>query len=570
MNCRFIRRRVPALCALGALVLTLIGCGESKQTATASAALPSPSAGQVAPASAAPKASFYAASRFAEQASFGPTPALVAELQTKGFERWIDEQFALPVATIDIAPVANRFDSQNADESAYARVQFGNLALTAPDQLRLRVVWSLSQWLVMGGKSADALGRVTWLQMLMQQAFGNYGSLLRELSIHPMMGYFLDNAQNRPKSAECPACAPNENFARELLQLFSIGVLELQTDGTPRLDRRGKVIETYTQNDVAELARALTGWGFNPDPPNRQPFDWGNWRKPMAPSTWPPERDAGRKVVLGKVLPAGQAARKDLDDVIDLLMAHPNVAPFISLRLIQHLVTSDPTPAYLGRVAAKFRDNGAGVAGDLKATVKAVLLDEEARRGDVPAQAPRGFGKYREPYLWYWAVLRNLDCKRYLKLRAAASTSGMDPSYFNPLYDLMEQESVFGFYMPTDRAPGSQLLAPEQAIVTAVHHAERFYMLRGMRWSESGRADNAVYLNAGCDLQPLVTAFSRSPAEFTAYVERRYFRSAMPPLLRQSIEHLMRTPSWDVNAPDDGALTMLGFALATPQFGVIR
>ena len=250
--------------------------------------------------------------------------------------------------------------------------------MAAPDQLRLRAAWSLLLFVTNTGTN---IGRVNWLNLVQRHAFGRYGDFLRDVSVDASMGNYLDNARNRPRSAECPSCAPNENYARELMQLFSLGLYKLNPDGTPTLDIRGRKVETYSQRDVEELARALTGW-MN----DRRDPSWPDdgLSRPLIPSPYPTDRDSGAKTVLGRAFPAGQSQQKDLDDTVAMLMGHPNIAPFVGLRLIQHLVMSNPPPAYVSRVATAFRGNGAATDGDMKAVIKAVLLDPEARRGDDP------------------------------------------------------------------------------------------------------------------------------------------------------------------------------------------
>ncbi len=549
--------------------LLLVACGGGREAPqgipTVAAALPS--AGQVASAASAPSVSFYAASRFAEQASFGPTPALVAELRSKGFERWIDEQLALPASQIDTAPFQAFVDPTPQSEHRAYQAAFPNLAIGANDQLRLRMTWSLSQFLTISDNKGDLVGAVHWINMLQRQALGGYGELLFQLSVHPMMGQYLDNHQNRPKSAECNHCAPNENFARELMQLFSIGVVKLHADGTAQRDSRGRALETYTQRDVEELARTLTGWDMDPNPPNRGNRNWANWAKPMVPTTWPPLRDAGAKTVMGKNFPAAQSQTKDLRDVVDLLMAHPNTAPFVATRLIQHFVKSNPSPAYVGRVAAKFINNGGGVKGDLKAVVKAVLLDAEARAGDHPAGLGVDHGKLREPFLHRTAVWRGLGCT------AAPRTSWGDVATTG-VQRPFSPESVFSFYAPNDRAPGSNLLAPEQKLVSANELTDRLNLLGWPRqWDNQTQTDNfSNYIDAGCQVNALNSAYAQSPRHYLDFIAERYFRGAMPPTLRSNIEQFINLPNppFNKNVPFDGANRMLSFALTTPYFGVIK
>ena len=560
------------------LVLTACGGGSAPDAApnvqTKATAEPVASAGQVAPAAAAAKLSFFAASRFAEQVSFGPTPALVAEIQAKGFEKWIDDQFAVAATPIDVVPAEAVYaigqnDPVPQEIGAYATNQFARLALAGNDQLRLRVMWSLSQFVVASTRSSEPPAHVVWANLLYRNALGNYKTLLREASVDRHMGAYLNNDQNRPKSAECMHCAPNENFARELMQLFSLGVFKLNPDGTAQRDGRGRFVETYTQRDVEELARVLTGWTTDPNPTNRPPRNWGNWGKPMVPSTWPPERDAGSKTVLGKVFPAGQTTTKDLDDAIDMLMAHANIAPFVSLRLIQHLVKSNPSPAYVGRVAAKFNNNGSGVKGDMKAAVKALLLDSEARAGDSPSTARSDDGKFREPFLYSTAMWRGLGCTSFPVYHWNSSSPA-----FSGTQRPFEQSSVFSFYAPTDRAPGSNLLAPEQRLANTEELRNR---TNQASWpvtfdNVARRQDVSRLRTAGCDIDALSAAFFKSPTAYADYLSARYFRGAMPPTLRSNLNDIMslQGPPYNTADPTQGPLVMLNYATLTPYFGAMK
>ncbi|MBK9236497.1 MAG: DUF1800 family protein [Rhodoferax sp.] len=374
--------------------------------------------------------SAYAAARAADQVSFGATPALVAQMQQMGLEAWIDQQLALPPSIISAPRYVIDYvrNDPQAESKArrFAPDSFYTLAMIGPDQLRLRVNWAMQQFVP---AASDAYPIVEYFNMFQRNALGNYGTFLRELSVDPAMGAFLSNNQNRPRSTQCPDCAPNENWARELMQLFSIGVVQLNTDGTIKRDAKDKPMETYTQKDVEELARAFTGWRLAQTTPPPPDTNWQNAPNPMEPDPWEFARDSGAKTVLGTRFAAGQSARQDLETAISMLMAHPNIAPFVSLRLIQHLVTSNPSPQYLGRVASVFRNNGQGVVGDMKATVKAVLLDPEARRGDVPGTDRAGFGKLREPVLFITAAMRGLGCRTALKWNDGNSfgTRGQSP-----------------------------------------------------------------------------------------------------------------------------------------------
>ena len=560
---------------LGLLAVGLAACGggrtgaEAEATASAPSteAAATPSAGQVAAPVAVAQVSFYAASRFAEQASFGPTPALVADVRSKGFDKWIDDQFALPASQIDTSTFQSFIDPTPNDEWDRYRIAFPKMAIGAADQLRSRVTLALSQFIVTSDRKGDVVGAVYWVNMLQQNALGRYGDLLYAMSVHPHMAQYLDNNQNRPKSAECPSCAANENFAREIMQLFSIGVNKLNADGTPMRDNRGRMIETYTQKDVEELARVFTGWEFSNVPPNRPNRNWGNWAKSMVPTTWPPLRDAGAKLVLGKAFPAGQSQDKDLRDAIDMLMAHQNTAPFVATRLIQHLVKSNPTPAYVGRVAAKFINNGGGVKGDLKAVVKAVLLDAEARVGDNPTTSRTDDGKVREPFLHRTAAWRGLQCTQTPRTNWGDIATSFAQRPFNA-------ESVFSFYAPTDRAPGSNLLAPEQKLITANELTDRLAAIDWpRRWDNVNQTnDLSRYRDAGCQIDALIAIYAQGTRPFIDWLSERYFRGAMPPTLRSTIEQIVNqtNPPWNTKQPAEGPIRMLAFALASPYYGVIK
>lgn len=555
---RWLRPVLPLLFPL-LFVLLLTACsggaGDDGASAPAPPAAgspdPEPGAGATAPTA---PVSYYAAARFADQASFGATPALVAEIQSKGFAGWIDAQFALPVSQIDGSAIA-RYDSEVAGEGARAwnhgTARLHASLIDAPDQLRRRVSWSLSQFIVTAMNKIEPYGALTWSNLLQRQAFGNYGALLRATATSPAMGWYLDNLSNRPTSRECSWCAPNENYARELMQLFALGVVELNIDGTPRRDAAGKPIETYSQKDVEELARALTGWAYGG---NYDRTDYRRYDGELVPDPWSAAHDRGAKTVLGQSFPANAGAAEELDTVVKLLMGHRNIAPFVSLRLIQHLVTSDPSPAYLARVATVFRNNGQGVAGDLRAVVKAILLDPEARRGDVPGIEANGFGKMREPVLWYTGLLRGLGCREPLRWN-----DGVDASLAIPAQRPYDAASVFSFYLPTDRAPGSNLLAPEQRLLNAEE----------LSWRLNTAIANGVLRPAtSCDASAFGRAFASSPAAFADLVSERYFRGAMPAALRQELVALAPT-LWGAT-PDHKAINLLQFALASPYYGVIR
>jgi uncharacterized protein (DUF1800 family) len=552
---------VVSICFLGFLP----GCGKSTDVDPAAVAqekgVVSASAGQVTASAAGGLLTPYAAARIADQVSFGPTSALTAELSKKGLEAWITDQYALPVSLITAPEFVINFDNLEPVASAkawnYLNGSYSDFLVSAPDQLRLRVSWALFNFIPVNGK-IQSYGILEHVNLLQRHAFGNYRAFLKELSMHPSMGGFLDNVQNRPTSPECPNCAPNENYARELMQLFALGVVKLNPDGTTIRDAKGKPIETYDQEDVEAMAKALTGWRFAPSAKQRPTTNYGNFGYPMEPEPWRAAHDWNAKVILGVSFPAGRDVAKELDAVVDVLMNHPNIAPFVSLRLIQHLVTSDPSPQYIARVSQVFRNNGSGVAGDMKAVVRAVLLDPEARKGDSPdALAATQIGKIREPLLWYMASLRGLECKKALRNREGGVVEPNQQNALNP-------GTVFGFYLPTDRAPGSNLLAPEQKLLNTSELSSRFG-----GWTISQLDDSSGINNdSGCQIDEFGRILDRSPKEFVDTLNVRYFRGAMPPLLRSSIMDLASQNTWGTARAR--ALRLMQYALSSPSFGVIK
>ena len=305
--------------------------------------------------------------RLAKQASFGPSVDLVVHLVQVGPEAWLDEQFAAKessytdLATL-VVPRNYCSGKTGADLAVCNRDYFSSTpvamrfyadAVGRQDQLRQRVAWSLSQILVASdAKVKSTAGLATFQQIFLDNAFGNYRDILKAVTLSPYMGDYLDLADSN-------RTAPNENYARELMQLFSLGVSQLNADGTLRRDESGAPIPTYTSTDVREIARALTGWTYarigNAAANDSQRLDYS---RPMVRVLVPSEY--GAKTFLGRTVPAGAGQEESVDAVIDAVFDHANTAPFVSSRLIQHLVTSNPSPQYVERVAKVFADNGEG------------------------------------------------------------------------------------------------------------------------------------------------------------------------------------------------------------------
>lgn len=509
----------------------------------------------------------YAASRFLDQASFGPNTAAIAEVQSLGYAAWIDKQLALPATKIDGSPLLawpdqNRLTKEQEDLNFnFTNFESSKAFVSAPDQLRLRTTWALSNFIVVSQGKVFPYGGTEYFNMLQRQSLGNFGDLLYELIRSPAMARFLDNDQNRKQGA-CQDCFLNENFGRELMQLFTVGVFMLSPDGTNKTDSAGKPIETYTQADVQDITRALTGWGFdnrhipklgpNGAHPNFAAFE----RRMIA--DWSEGHDNGAKKVLGAQIPAGQSADQDARSVVDILLKHPNTGPFVVYRLIQSLVTSDPSPAYVARMAAVFDNNGQGVRGDLGAVVKAILLDPEARRGDDPAFRELRVGRIKEPLLQGTSAMRALECKSPLVYSWSKYSV-----YGTNNQQALNAPSVFSFFSPMHRAPGSNTLAPEQKLLDSKEFRDR---LGGL--SSVYDRDGSAFVAAGCDFAGFVAALEKSPQAFMDLISQRLFRGSLPPRLRQAGQILLDETSNEGSG--QRAALVLTFLLTTPAFGVIK
>lgn len=475
-----------ALSALALVtVLSLAGCGGGGGGGDATASNPGSSGttppptsatGGSAPARPAPedRPQPTDAARLLTQATFGiKSVGEIESVRTDGYERWLWTQFntaaALHTRYLD-AQKGREKNRKATEEMSYEAVW--QQWLTGADQLRARTAFALGQILVISNIAPDIrpYAMSSYMDLLNRNAFGNYRTLLREVTLHPAMGYYLNMIESE-KDDEARGIHPNENYAREVLQLFSIGLVQLNIDGTPKVGTDGKPLATYGEAQVKGFAKAFSGWTFasqNPSQPDsfhdaNEELD-SNWTTPMR--AFASAHSPGPKALLnGVTLPAGQTPEKDLDDAIDVIFNHPNVGPFIGRQLIQRLVTSNPSPAYVARVARTFNDNGSGVRGDLKAVVRAILLDPEAR--DVSLAAGDRYGKQREPVVRFASFLRALGAKSRNGINSIhyldSADNGLGQS---PLL----APSVFNFYSPNFRQPGAiaraGLFSPEFQITT--------------------------------------------------------------------------------------------------------
>jgi uncharacterized protein (DUF1800 family) len=439
--------------------------------------------------------------RFLEQATFGPTQALDDRIRRIGLRTWLAEQFEAPYPSASnpypdvplraINPISTCNGTQNPNSippdppddpptcfrDTYSMYQpqtwFYREAFYGDAQLKHRVAWALSQiWVISGVDTQQSSWMIAYHKQLSKNAFGNWRQLMTDMTLNPGMGNYLDMVRSTRTN-------PNENYPREILQLFNIGLFMLNQDGTLQLDGQGNPIPTYDQNTVNNFTKVFTGWSTcevtGPTCPNRS-TDGPNYKDPMIIIN-ANNHDITAKTLLSYPgsgptpnIPActgctGTAtinyANNSLNQALDNIFFHPNVAPFVSKLLIQHLVTSDPTPAYVGRVAAVFNNNGSGLRGDMKAVIKAILLDPEAR-GNVKTE-PR-YGKLREPVQLMTNVLRHFNVR-------SADGVQLSDGNVNGLSNAMGQNAfnsptVFNYYSPDYIVPGTTLLAPEFNIFT--------------------------------------------------------------------------------------------------------
>jgi uncharacterized protein (DUF1800 family) len=444
--------------------------------------------------------------RFMEQAAFGPTPALDFRLRQLGLSRWIEEQFATPYPTFPYpnqplmpinapagclpnSPCAHNHYSQYLNQNWLFKE-----ALYGDDQLRRRVSWALHQiWVTSGIDIQQQRWIQEYIEILDRNTFGNYRNLMQEMTLNPAMGHYLDMMISTRTD-------PNENYPREILQLFTIGVDMLNQDGTPILDPNGNRIPTYDQDKIDQFTKVFTGWtlcnnGANPACPNfvsgapnyidpmyiansnnhdqtaKTLFDYPGAPNPTIPACTNCTTDAGRIAY----------ANDSLNKTLDNIFYHPNVGPFIGKLLIQHLVTSDPSPAYVARVAAAFNNNGSNVRGDMKAVIRAILLDPEARgsRKTDPA-----YGKLREPFQLATNLLRSFNVK-------SADGTQQSDGYINQLTTIMGQDlwrppTVFSYYPPDYVVPGTDVPGPEFGITNTGTSFARIGVVRRVVYGQIG------------------------------------------------------------------------------------
>lgn len=414
------------------------------------------------------RTSLTAAARLLDQATFGPTLNDIEHVQQVGVNAYLTEQFAVPTTLLpDIAatpPTICMNTLLPCEQSEWWQTM-----LTGPDQLRQRVAFALSSMFVVSTNMVNARAVTTYQNTLANDAFTNFYTIMQDVTLSPAMGAYLNmlNSAKPGVVSGVPQIA-NENYARELMQLFTTGIFVLNQDGTPQLDGSGKPVPVYTEAQVQAFARAFTGWTYGnasgTGPATRFPQP-ANYTAPMA--ALESQHDMAAKVLLsGTALPAGQSSTQDLTGALTNIFNQPNVGPFVCRQMIQHMVASDPSPAYVSRVAAVFADAGdsAHTRGDMKAVIKAILTDVDARAGDTSPNFDGGH--LREPMLYITDVMRALG---FVNKDAAAGNDVVANASYNTVGNytapLAERPyssgSVFNFFPPDYVIPGSTKNAPE-------------------------------------------------------------------------------------------------------------
>jgi uncharacterized protein (DUF1800 family) len=461
--------------------------------------------------------------RFLEQATWGPTPELVDHVRAIGFRAFLDEQFNAPMTgypslalyptTRDQDACPNGSTCVRDNYTMYPlQTRFFQNALYGQDQLRQRVAFALHQIIVVSGVDITQPSWMTpYLQTLYRNAFGDFRQLLYEITLNPAMGNYLDlNGNSRTR--------PNENYAREVLQLFSIGTATLNFDGSPRLDTSGVPVPSYDQTVINNFARVFTGLRFAPAPQAGVP----NYIDPMVVNE--PQHDTDMKVLLnGTVLPKNRSTMQDLNDAVDNIANHPNVAPFIAKQLIQHLVTSNPDPIYVKRVVSVWG------RGNLRDVVSAILMDPSARQrrdGDPT------FGRLRHPAQFIVNVLRAFNARS--ADRSAESDGYLNPQSINMGMDLFRPPSVFSYFSPAGGVPGGGgLRGPEFALLSTSTALARLNFVNTMVYSRINVGTNSP-AGTSIDLAPLQPLAS-NPGALVEDLNQRLLHGTMTTQMRESI-----------------------------------
>lgn len=485
-----------------------------------------------------------AAERFLEQSTFGPTPALTNQVQQLGFDSFLQSQFTAPTSTYP-TPAATDSGLEN------VQAQFFINAVNGPDQLRQRVAFALNEiFVVSENKVSDPTGYTLYMRALENDALGNYYNAMKDVTLTAAMGHFLDMVNNDKPAIGQHA---NENYARECMQLFTLGLNQLNPDGTSVLDGSGNPVPTYTQNDVMALGRSYTGWTYPTEPgQSLQKHNPSYYGGPMV--AYQSNHDSGAKTFLGASVAAGQSAEQELATVLGIIFNHPNLPPFVATQLIEKLVTSNPSPAYVGRAAAAFSSGtfqsyGSGKRGDLQATVAAILLDPEARRGDSSTTAVPGDGKLREPIVMMVSVARAFN--------ATTDGNGFTGWGAGMSQNLFNSPSVFNFFPPVNPVAGTNVNGPEFAIYNTNTSGVRINFINEMVYSQ-------ISSNTKLDFTPVITA--GTPDQMADLLNTQLLHGTMSSSVKQDMVAAANTVS--SSDAKDQARAEIYLVLSSSQYQV--
>ncbi len=489
------------------------------------------------------------ASRFLAQATMGATSADIADVQARGYASWITAEFAKPRGTTHWDWLVSKGYSDVANingEAGFDNVMWSQL-IGAGDQLRQRVGMALLEVLVVGISGVNLSWRqfamAAYVDVLLDNAFGNFRTILEKITTNAAMASFLTFLGNRKANATTGS-VPDENYARELMQLFTIGLHRLNMDGTV-VTSAGAPVETYTPADVSGLARVFTGLTLD-STDNTTP---DRYRRPLIVNA--NTHETGASTFLGTTVAAGTAGMDAVKQALDSIFAHPNVAPFVSRQLIQRLVTSNPTPAYVGRVAAKFADNGSGVRGDMQAVIRAILLDDEARADPSGTSA----GKLREPVMRFTGWARGFGAASV----SGTWTIGDTSSAINRLAQSMGRSpSVFNFFRPGYTPPNSGfasggLVAPEFQITNEIS------VVGYVNYMQS------VVNNGLSDLKSSYTELTAIAADSQALIDRINLVLAAGQLSTATVAQIKTAVDSSTNSNNRIAIALL-LTMAAPEY----
>ncbi|HUR36544.1 MAG TPA: DUF1800 family protein [Terriglobales bacterium] len=537
------------------------------------------------------------AARFLDQATFGATAADVVTINqmrtTLGtfplaMAQYIDNQMnpaiVAPSSWPDIPsplPVNAQGNQLCGNPMVCAQLVWFQNALNGPDQLRQRTAFALSQiWVVSGNTVTPSDSYLSYYRILNNRAFGNYAQIMDEITRSSAMGFYLDMGNS---AKPVTGSIANENYAREMLQLFTIGLYMLNEDGTFQLDGNGERIPSYTEAQVQAFARALTGWTYVARNPLQQAFPQsftGNTDRsvPMIVYSNGSQHDSSSKDLLqysgavSNTLSGGQTAQQDLDGLIQNIFHHPNMPPFIGKQMIQHLVTSNPSPAYVSRISAVFKDNVAGVRGDMAAVVKAILLDPEARQTDTFASIDSD-GHLREPVLYITGIVRGLGFTNvavtYTSTGGGSMTNlglNLAPRGRDMGQNVLHSPSVFNYFAPNYAIQNGTLLGPEFQLQTTATST--------LRANFADQVTRNQFTNSGIDITASLSALAAIAAnadQLVGQLDQTFMHGQMSAPMKQSIlSTLAPLPSATAADRTFRARTALFLVISSSQYQIQR